>query len=307
MGHGFLLRWALAAAALGQAAGAAAGTIEGTVTFPGQLVPAMTVYAAELDATRVHTLQLARGQSNFAVEVPPGRYVVFLAPNAPGAPYIYGAFTHYSLCAPRGVDGRCEDHALVPVAITAKAPRSAVSVDDWYLTDDIVEQIDRIRGRAAGGAARYNSDPLGAPRFSEYPSASFDGSGAPKIDFDGSELSEEDRAYVQQALSSGPNFAGQVTAALTSCGSACGRLVLVDWRSGLLQTPAQVAGIQGKLPCRTDETVQFRRDSRLLRISRVRDAVVVTQYYVWNQKSAALVQSAEYQRTLLAFCAVAAH
>jgi hypothetical protein len=38
----------------------------------------------------------------------------------------------------------------------------------------------------------------------------------------------------------------------------------------------------------------------------VRAAAVVTQYYVWNQKNAALVQSGEYQRTSQTFCAVAA-
>ena len=49
------------------------------------------------------------------VEVPSGRYLVFLAPNEPGAPNIYGAYTEYSLCAPHDADGKCEDHALVSV------------------------------------------------------------------------------------------------------------------------------------------------------------------------------------------------
>jgi hypothetical protein len=41
-------------------------------------------------------------------------------------------------------------------------------------------------------------------------------------------------------------------------------------------------------------------------VSRTRGTAVVTQYYVWNQKNAALVQSGEYQRTSQTFCAVAA-
>jgi hypothetical protein len=310
LGYPLFLRLSLvAAAALGSRAGALAGTIEGAVTLPSQLVPAMTVYASDLDTIRVHTIQLARGQTNFTIDVPPGRYLVFLAPNEPGAPDIYGAYTQYSLCASRAVEGKCEDHALVPVTVNAKAARTAVTIDDWYLTDDIDDQIDRIRGIAIGEAAHFESEPLSAPRFSEYPSASFDASVLPKIDFGGSELSAEDRESVQQALATGPNFAGHVTAALTRCGAACARLVLVDWRSGQVREPSLLgasAEIQGTLPCRPEEAVLFRRDSRLLSITSMRGAAVVTQYYVWNQQNAVLVQNGEYQRTSQTFCAVAA-
>jgi hypothetical protein len=305
LGYQFLVRWVQAAmASLSLSAGALAGTIEGVVIFPAQLVPSVTVYASDLDTSRVHSVQLVRGQANFTIEVPPGRYLVFLAPNEPGAPNIYGAYTQYSLCAPHDIDAKCEDHALVAITITAKAPRCAVTIDDWYLTDDIAEQIDRIRGVAAG----VNSEPLSAPRFSEYPSASFNASAAPEIDFSGSELSEAERANVQQALSSGPNFAGHVTASLTHCGESCGRVVLVDWLTGAIQGLPLQPGIeiQGSLPCRTDEALLFRRDSRLLSVTRTRGAAVVTQYFVWNQKNAALVQSGEYQRTSQAFCSIAA-
>jgi hypothetical protein len=306
LGYQFLVRASLAAvASLGSCAGAVAGAIEGVVTFPAQLVPSMTVYVSGLDTSRVHSVQLLRGQASFTVEVPPGRYLVFLAPNETGAPNIYGAYTQYSLCAPHDIDGKCEDHALVPVTVTAKGPRAAVTIDDWYLTDDIAGQIDHIRGVAAG----FNSEPLSAPRFSEYPSAPFDASVTPKVDFGGSDLAEEDRESVQRALLSGPNFAGHVTAMLTHCGPGCGRLVLLDWQTGAIQglPPQRLrAEFQATLPCRPDEALLFRRDSRLMSVSRAQGTAVVTQYYVWNQKNAALVQSGEYQRTSQTFCAVAA-
>lgn len=303
MGYQFLLCLALAAVtSLGASAGACAGAIEGAVTFPAQLVPSMTVYASDLDTLKIHSVPLVRGQANFTVEVPPGRYLVFLAPNEPGAPNVYGAYTQYCLCAPHDV-GQCEDHTLVPVTISAKVPRAAVTIDDWYLTDAVAEQIDRIRGVAAD----VESESPSAPRFSEYPSAPFDASAKPKVGYGGSDLSEADREIVQHSLSSGPNFAGHVTVTLTTCGLACGRLVLVDWRSGAVQElPPQDPSIQGTLPCRADEALVFRRDSRLLSLTRVRGTAVVTQYYVWNQKNAALVQSGEYQRTSQTFCAVAA-
>jgi hypothetical protein len=310
LGYRFFPRLSLAAAvSLGPCAGALAGTLEGTVTFPGQFVASMTVYASDVETARVHTVPLRRGQTNFTAEIPAGRYVVFLAPNEPGAPNVYGAFTQYSLCGSHDTGGKCEDHALIEVTVSARTPHAAVTIDDWYLTDDIAEQLDHIRAMAEGDNARSNAEPLGAPRFSEYPSTPFDASATPKIDFGGSELSSEDRELVLQALASGPNFAGHVTATLTSCGAACTRLVLVDWRSGQVLEPAPQgapAEIQGTLPCRSEEAVLFRRDSRLLSITRMRGASIVTQYYVWNQKNAVLMQNGEYQRTSHTFCAVAA-
>lgn len=307
MGYQYLVRVSLAAlASLGHGAVAVAGAIEGSIAFPGQLVQSMTLYAADLDTSRVHAVQLARGQATFTVGVPAGRYVVFLAPDGAGAPDIYGAYTRYSLCSPHDVDGQCEDHTPVEVTISAKAPHAAVTIDDWSLTDDVAERIEHIRAAAAGRTVRNYAEPLGAPRFSEYPSGMLDRPAMPPIDFGTAHLSDEDRESVQRALSGGPNFAGQVTAAMTRCGPACVRLVLVDWRSGQVQEPAALTEIQGSLPCRADEAVLFRRDSRLMSISRAQGPVVLTQYYVWNERTAALAPTGEYRRTSRTFCAVAA-
>jgi hypothetical protein len=304
MGHRFFICLVLLAAA-SPGPHAFAGTIAGTVAFPSQVVPSMTVYASDIDTSQTHTTTLPRGQANFTVEVPPGRYLVFLAPNEPGAPDIYGAYTRYSQCAPHDA-GTCEDHALIPITVTAKAPHAAVIIDDWYLTDDIADTLDRIRG---AGGGRQPKEPLSAPRFSEYPSESYDAVRAPKIDFGDSELSTEDRELAQQALAGGPNFAGHVTATLTSCGAACGRVLLIDWRSGAVQElppPGAREESQGALPCRTEEALQFRRDSRLLSVTRLQGTAVVTQYYVWNQNGAAPLSGGEYRRSSQAFCAVAA-
>jgi hypothetical protein len=304
LGYQLIARLSLGAVvSLGSSAIARAGTIAGAIAFPSQIVPPTTVYASDIDTPRVHSVQLERGQTSFSVEVPPGRYWVFLAPNEPGAPNIYGAYTRYSLCASQAAD-HCDDHALVPVVVSARTPHAAVTIDDWYLSDDVADQIDRIRGVAAGA----DSQPLSAPRFSEYPSAAFDGAAPPKVDFGGSETSEEDRAHVQQALLGGPNFAGHVTATRMMCGPGCGRLLLVDWQTGLVQqwapwsAPGAHGDFAGTLPCRHEEALQFRRDSRLLSITYTRGAAVVTQYFVWNPQTGALAQSGEYQLTAQAFC-----
>lgn len=293
---------------LGLSAGALAGVIEGVVVFPSRLTPSMTLYASDLDTSRLHSVQLARGQAKFTIEVPTGRYVVFLAPNEPGAPNIYGAYTQYSLCTAHDAGHNCDDHALVAVAVSGKSARAAVTIDDWYVTDVVADQLDRIRGSAGEPPARFDPELLSAPRFSEYPNGAFDASAPPELEVAGNDLSDDDREILRRALAGGPNFAGHVTAALRRCGPGCGRLVLIDWSTGAVQAPSlqSLTEIQGTLPCRNDEALLIRRDSRLMSISRVHGNAVVTEFYVWNQKSAALVQSSEYQRSSQSFCAIAA-
>ncbi|HEY1313830.1 MAG TPA: hypothetical protein VGE92_08130 [Steroidobacteraceae bacterium] len=306
MGYQHAARVALAAwTMVAVSADARAGAIAGAVAFPSQRVPSLTVYAAGIDSSRVASVQLAAGQANFTLEVPAGRYLVFSAPRDADAPNIYGAYTQYSLCALHASGDKCENHTLIPVSISAKSPRASVSIDDWDLTDDVAARIDRMLGIAAANTAP-DPDALSAPRFSEYPSTSF-ATDAPRVDFEGSELSQQERAVVLRAFQNGPNFAGHLTAVLTRCGPDCSRLVLVDWRSGQVQEPAALADIRGPLPCRSDAGLQLRRDSRLLSISRTRGTRIATEYYVWNQKNAQLVQSGEYLRTLQTYCAAAAH
>jgi hypothetical protein len=264
-----------------------AGTIEGTLTFPGEVAPSMTAYAFDLDTARIRSVQLTSGQAGFRLEVPAGRYQIFLAPNEPGAPNIYGAYTLYSLCSERESQASCDDHNLVTVTISAKTPRAAVKIDDWYLTDDIDEQIDHIRGIATNA----NTEPLSAPRFSEYPSTRIDAPVPPA-----------ESAAALQAMAGGPNFAGQVTVAVMRCGASCLRASLIDWRSGIVHDPAPLAEIQGTLPCRADEALLFRRDSRLLILTRTRGAAILTQYYLWNPADASLALLAEYELAAPAFC-----
>jgi hypothetical protein len=277
VGYEFLMRSSAAAiVSLGLFVSAVAGTIEGSLTFPSQFAPSMTAYAFDLDTARIRSVQLASGQAAFRLDVPAGRYQVFLAPNEPGAPNIYGAYTVYSLCSEHASGAGCDDHNLVTVTISAKTPRAAVKIDDWYLSDDIDEQIDHMRGIATNA----NTEPLGAPRFSEYPSTRID----------------------TPAPAGGPNFAGQVTVAVTRCGSGCLHVSLIDWRSGTQHDPAPLAEIQGTLPCRADEALLFRRDSRLLIVTRARGAAILTQYYLWNPADASLTLVAEYEVAAAAFC-----
>jgi hypothetical protein len=79
---------------------------------------------------------------------------------------------------------------------------------------------------------------------------------------------------------------------------------LIDWRSGKVVDPAILRTIDETLPCRGDEAVLFRRDSRLLSVTRAQGGGIVTAYYLWKPENAALVFTTEYRRSERQFCAV---
>jgi hypothetical protein len=297
--------WVSAAFALAGGGGVGAAVIEGEIAFPSHEVPALKAYVCDVDTARIRTVQIPADAGRFSVEVPPGRYTVFLAPNEPGAPNIYGAYTEYSLCTARGAEGGpghvagCDDHALVAVTMGGKSARLSIRIDDWYLSDDIADQLDHLRGLEAAGSA----DPLGAPKFSEYHVTPLP-LPVPKLDFADNAWTAQDRNRVQQSLAGGPNFAAQSTLALLPCGAGCERFVLVDWHSGRIVLPEPPGDLQGTLPCRADEAVQFRRDSLLVEVTRPRPGGVVTQYYLWKAESGTFALAGEYPRDAAQFCGV---
>ena len=311
MAHGITIGFVIFAAgacALLMAPIGEAATIEGEITFPSRSAPPLTAYAFELDTARIRTAAVPEDQTKFSIDLPPGRYVVFTAPNEPGAPNIYGAYTQFSVCnvrepptadADTDTQPACQDHGLIAVTLKGNAARAKVTIDDWYLSDEIADQLDHMRGAPASAGA----EPLGAPRFSEYKSGPIDSTPAPKLDFTDSTESAPERAKLQQSLASGPNFASYLSAVSTQCGGSCAHLVLIDWHSGKIIEPPEIAEIQTALPCRPDELVQFRRDSRLLSVSQVRIDRIVTQYFLWKPETEALVFTAEFQRTEQQFCA----
>jgi hypothetical protein len=288
-------------AALGAIIGAPgfASVIDGEISFPGRSIPTMTAYACDLDTARIRAVPIAADQTRFSIEVPPGRYVVFLAPKEPGAPNIYGAFTQFSVCtAHQGAEG-CADHSLVTIGLVGRAAHARVTVDDWYLSDDIAERIDHL----LGGGGNAVAEPLGAPRFSEYKIAPMEPTSALPPEPAATAESATERARLQLARASGPNFSGYLTLTLAPCGSDCEHLVLLDWRSGKIIESPDPIDLHGNLPCRGDEALSFRRDSRLLSVSHAHGSRIVTQYFLWKQDTEALVLTAEYERNAQQFCA----
>ena len=290
--------------ALSAACAAGAAVIDAEVVFPSPYPPALKALVCDVETSRVKTVSIARDSARFSIEVPAGRYIVFLAPDEPGAPDVYGAYTEYSLCTARAAAAAregaepCEDHALVTVDLTGRNARASIRIDDWYLSDEVALRLEHL----LGGGPAAGAEPQGAPRFSEYrvmPPAL----PAPKLDFSGTVFSSDERNRILQAVAAGPNFAAETTLALLPCGADCERVVLVDWRTGKVSTPQALADVRAGLPCRAREAVQFRRDSLLLELTRPRPGGVVTQYYLWKPDSGSLSMATEYLRDTAQFCA----
>lgn len=286
------------------ASGVQAATVEGTLTFPSGFVPAMTVYARDVDGTRLHSVATRESQTTFKLELPTGRYTFFAEPSQVGAPQLYGAYTQTVLCKARAAPEPCEDHALVVVGVgAADAPAGAAAgpvIGDWAVPDELADELDHLLGNRTNPSVQE----LGAPRFSEYPSAHPEASAPAALDFSVSKLPAEKQSQVRELVPAAPDFAGTLAVIRLPCGNACVEVLLIDWHNGKVLAPPQLAQIAQDLPCRGDETILFRRDSRLLSVTRKRIGGIATQYFVWKADASALIQTAEYQRSIERYCSL---
>jgi hypothetical protein len=262
----------------------------------------MTVYAREVDGTRLHSVATHESQTTFKLELPPGHYTFFAEPSQAGAPQLYGAYTQSVLCKAHGAQGPCEDHTpiVVGVAVAGDTAVAGPVIGDWAVPDALADELDHLLGNRTNPSVQE----LGAPRFSEYPSAHPELPPPAALDYSTSNLPAEKQAHVREAMPAAPDFAGTLAVARLPCGNVCVDVLLIDWRNGKVFAPPQLAQITQDLPCRGDETILFRRDSRLLSVTRKRNGGIATQYFVWRPDVSTLIQTAEYQRSTERYCSL---
>lgn len=105
------------------------GTISGGLSYPGEHVPALSVYAIRIDIGRidVHVVHTRENQQHFSIEgLEPGVYNVIAYADTDGTPA--GGYTQFVVC---GLRPECKDHSLVPISLQA-GEKVTVSVADWY-------------------------------------------------------------------------------------------------------------------------------------------------------------------------------
>jgi hypothetical protein len=281
-----------------------AGTVSGRLAFPGRTPPAATVYVRALDGLGLHKQALKRGETEFSVEVPAGRYWVFARPDEPGLSELYGAYTQFSLCnraAGTEPAPECSDHSLAMIEVPAGTGGVRAEIDDWMLSDETAAELDNLLGASpsADGAE------LGRPRFSEYRVA-LTAEPASALD-----LATEPRAapyatQLAEAALAGSNFAGRFTLLRVACGEQCVRVAILDRKTGAIALPEALAHGLGTLPCRADRDLDFREDSRLLEFTRREADFAVTEYLLWDTEHHRLAPLAQYRSSLERFCSAAA-
>jgi hypothetical protein len=284
------------------ASGAVAETVSGLIRFPGRSLPATVLYLRNLDSGALHPLALRRGETEFSIEVPAGRYWVFVRPDEPGLAGLYGGHTQYSLCSHAKADGAttpCEDHALAEVLVGSGAGVTRVEVDDWLLSDASASEIDRILGNAPG---MIDSSELGRPRFSEYRVARV-ATPPPQVDVASDPRAAALASQLQAAAAGGSNFAGRFTLYRSNCGDRCEQVILIDQSSGTVSFPEQLSQLSSDLPCRSERALEFRDDSRLLEWTRREGEFVITDSLLWDVDKRVFTPLAQYRRSLERFCA----
>lgn len=277
------------------------GTVDGRISFPGRTPPAATVYLRGLDGLTLHKQVLRRGETEYSIEVPGGRYWVFARPDEPGLTELYVAFTQFSLCSrgAGGVAAECADHSLAVVEVPAGPDTLRIDVDDWMLSEETAAEIEAFLGAAP---ASLDGGELGRPRFSEYRVPRSPGLQATALDLVSEPRAAPFAAQLEEGVLAGSNFSGRFTLMRVVCGDQCARVAIVDRTNGAITLPDALSQGLGSLPCRAERELDFRDDSRLLEFTRREAEAVVTDYLLWDPEQRKLAPLAQYRRSLERFC-----
>ncbi len=103
------------------------GNITGALGYPSEVIPRLRVYAWDQGSGQWRYVITNQNDSTYALQVPPGKYIVFAYLNDGGE--IAGGYTNAVLC---GLTVDCTDHKLYIVTVGSGQQVSGVNVTDWY-------------------------------------------------------------------------------------------------------------------------------------------------------------------------------
>jgi hypothetical protein len=271
---------------------ASAATIGGRLSYPSEELPGMIVVARD-SAGATFRVETKAGQARYRLEVPAGAYVVFAIPLGTGTTSLRGAYTEYSVCGrdkAKMMAGGCPTGPLVTVTVGEADRREDIDLDDWYMPEALMATLNLAISEAP--APRGN--------FAAYPADSTPPASTRTPDFDSAPAAlKYQRSTLQRAASRGPFYAGRIGVARWGCGQRCQNWALVDIATGRITYDAALQPLRGGWPCDAD-ALEFRDDSRLLRLHRAEGANVVTQEFLWDNDR--LRKSAESTQSAAEFC-----
>ncbi len=100
--------------------------LSGKVCFPGESIPAMTVYFQDTTSENVLELQVEAGQSQYEIKLPPGTYQAYawLPDFSRG-----GLYSKAVVC---GMKSGCSDHSILPFTVIQGEKLDGIDLCDWY-------------------------------------------------------------------------------------------------------------------------------------------------------------------------------
>jgi uncharacterized protein YecT (DUF1311 family) len=123
------------------------GSIAGTITYPGETVPALRIYAFTTDGRPQAMIETPKNETKFVLtDLPVGKYHVVAFPYEKQGTIEAVAWTKAARC----IKGPC-DHTLVPVTVAAATTADGVLLSDWYVPREVLP-IDPITVREKGAA-----------------------------------------------------------------------------------------------------------------------------------------------------------
>jgi hypothetical protein len=123
------------------------GEVSGRVCYRTRDIPAMTAFFQEVDEKQTSELKVAAGQSDYRIDLAPGKYIAF----AWLEDYSLGGL--YSEAVPCGMKIECKDHAAITFELRAGDKLEGIDICDWFAFN-VPQPPDRpvedIRGSISG-------------------------------------------------------------------------------------------------------------------------------------------------------------
>lgn len=103
-----------------------ANNVSGKICFPGDSIPAMTVFFQDMGNNQVMELQIAAGQTQYETYLPPGAYQAYawLDDFSRG-----GLYSNAVTC---GLKSGCTDHTPLKFSVSSGENSQGIDVCDWY-------------------------------------------------------------------------------------------------------------------------------------------------------------------------------
>jgi len=106
------------------------GTVNGKICYPGEHVPAMTVYLRNNISSQLFELPTLENQTSYSMQLPPGDYYAYA-----WVP-LYQVGGLYSRAVVCGLKAGCEDHSPQSFTIAAGSTREGIDICDWVIPPD---------------------------------------------------------------------------------------------------------------------------------------------------------------------------